>query len=157
MMLKEIGTYLQSQGIGNLGTDLFLGLMPDQPDNCIALFEYAGSPPDLHWNGEYPGLQVRVRDKSYAAARTKIGEIMAELHGLYEQTLGVVTDDEGDEGVGEDDSKGSGEEVTEPTPTPATGTRYLLIKARGSPEVLKRDANNRVELFVNFEIIKERD
>ena len=158
-MLKEIGTYLQSQGIGTLGANVFLGLMPDQPDNCIALFEYAGSPPDLHWNGEYPGLQVRVRNKSYAAARTKIGEVMAELHGLYEQTLGVVSDDEGgeedDEGVGEDDSKGGGEEVGEPTPV--TGTRYLLIKARGSPEILKRDNNNRVELFVNFEIIKERD
>jgi len=61
--------------------------MPDQPDNCIALFEYAGSPPDLHWNGEYPGLQVRVRNISYAAARSKIGDIVKELHGLYEQTL----------------------------------------------------------------------
>jgi len=124
-VLKEIGTYLQSQGIGTLGTDLFLGLMPDQPDNCIALFEYAGAPLALHWNGEYPGLQVRVRGTSYAAARTKIGEVAKKLHGLHEQTL--------------------------------SGTRYLLIKARGSPEVLKRDANNRVELFVNFEIIKERD
>ncbi len=124
-MLKEIGTYLQTQGIGTLGADIFLGLMPDQPDNCIALFEYAGSPPDLHWNGEYPGLQVRVRNKSYAAGRAKIGEIVKELHGLHEQTL--------------------------------AGTRYLLIKARGSPEVLKRDANNRVELFTNFEIIKESD
>jgi len=125
VMLKEIGTYLQGQGIGTLGTDIFLGLMPDEPDNCIALFEYAGSPPDLHWNGEYPGLQVRVRNKSYAAARTKIGEVMDKLHGLHEQTL--------------------------------SGTRYLLVKARGSPEVLKRDNNNRVELFVNFEILKERD
>ena len=124
-MLSDIGTYLQSQGIGTLGADLFLGFMPDQPDNCIALFEYAGSPPDLHWNGEYPGLQVRVRNKSYAAARIKIGEAMTALHGLHEQTL--------------------------------SGTRYLLIKARGSPEILKRDANNRVELFVNFEIIKECD
>ena len=124
-MLKEIGTYLQSQGIGTLGADLFLGLMPDQPDNCIVLFEYAGSPPDLHWNGEYPGLQVRVRNKSYAAARTKIEGIYELLHGLHNQIL--------------------------------SGTRYLLIKARGSPEVLKRDNNNRVELFVNFEIIKECD
>ena len=124
-MLREIGAYLQSQGIGTLGANVFLGLMPDQPDNCIALFEYAGSPPDLHWNGEYPGLQVRVRNKSYAAARTKIGEVMTALHGVHEQTL--------------------------------SGTRYLLIKARGSPEVLKRDNNNRVEFFVNFEIIKERD
>ncbi len=125
MMLNEIGTYLQSQGIGTLGANLFLGLMPDQPDNCIALFEYAGSPPDLHWNGEYPGLQVRVRNKSYAMARAKIEQIRDLLHGLHDKKL--------------------------------SGTRYLLIKARGNPEILKRDANNRVELFVNFEIIKERD
>jgi len=124
-MLKEIGTYLQSQGIGTLGANLFLGLMPDQPDDCVALFEYAGSPPDLHWEGEYPGLQVRVRNKSYAAARTKIEETMKKLHGLHEQML--------------------------------SGTRYLLIKARGSPEVLKRDESNRTEWFVNFEIMKERD
>lgn len=124
-MLNEIGTYLQTQGIGTLGADIFLGLMPDQPDNCIALFEYAGSPPDLHWEGEYPGLQVRVRNKSYAAGRAKIKEVVTELHGAHELTL--------------------------------NGTRYLLIKARGSPEVLKRDANNRIELFVNFEIMKERD
>lgn len=124
-MLAEIGAYLATKSIGTVGTDIFLGLMPDEPDSCIALFEYAGSPPDLHWNGEYPGLQVRVRDKSYAAARTKIGEVMKQLHGLHEQML--------------------------------SGTRYLLVKARGSPEVLKRDANNRVELFVNFEVIKERD
>ena len=124
-MLREIGTYLATKSIGTVGTDIFLGLMPDQPDNCIALFEYAGSPPDLHWEGEYPRLQVRVRDKSYAAARAKIGTVAALLHGLHEQVL--------------------------------SDTRYLLIKALGSPEVLKRDANNRVELFVNFEIIKERD
>jgi len=124
-MLSDIGNYLQVQGIGTLGTNIFLGMIPDKPDNCIVLFEYAGSPPDLYWNGEYPGLQVRVRNKSYAAARTKIGEVMEKLHGLHEQTL--------------------------------SGTRYLLIKARGSPEILKRDNNNRVELFVNFEIIKERE
>ncbi len=151
-MLTEIGAYLATKSVGTVGTDIFLGQMPDQPDNCIALFEYAGSPPDLHWNGEYPGLQVRVRNKSYAAARTKIGEIMNELHGLYEQTL---SDGSGGDGKPGDDEgvKGEGEEE----PTPATGTRYLLIKARGSPEILKRDASNRVELVLNFEIIKERD
>lgn len=122
-MLKAIGEYLEGEDIGTVGADIFLGLMPDQPDNLVVLFEYAGSPPDLHWNGEYPGLQVRVRNKSYAAARAKIGEIMTLLHGLHEMTL--------------------------------SGTRYLLIKARGSPEVLKREASNRVELVLNFEVMKE--
>ena len=148
-MLREIGAYLATKNVGTVGTDIFLGLMPDQPDNCVSLFEYAGSPPDLHWAGEYPGLQVRVRGTSYEAARSKIGDIVKKLHGLYEQILS----DEGEpEGIG-DEGEGNGEEES----TPVTGTRYLLIKAKGSPEILKRDNNNRVELFVNFEIIKERD
>ena len=151
-MLADISTYLKDQGVGTPGTDMFLGLMPDQPDNCVALYEYAGSPPDLHWNGEYPGLQVRVRNKSYAAARAKIREIMAALHGLYEQTLSDGSKGNGGEGPVGDGDEGEGGE-----PIPATGTRYLLIKARGSPEILKRDASNRVELVLNFEIIKERD
>ena len=122
-MLSDIGTYLAGKGIGTLGTDIFLGQMPDKPDNGVALFEYAGYPPDLHWAGEYPGLQVRARNTSYDAARTKLASVITELHGLCEQTL--------------------------------SGTRYLLIKAKGSPEILKRDENNRIELFVNFDIIKE--
>lgn len=124
-MLNEIGAYLQVRGVGTLGTDIFLGALPDQPDNCVVLFEYAGSPPDLHWNGEYPGLQVRVRNKGYGLGRAKIGQAVRELHGLHETVL--------------------------------SGRRYLLIKARGSPEILKRDASNRIEWFVNFEIIKESD
>ncbi len=124
-MLEAIGGYLEEKDVGTVGVDIFLGLIPDQPDDCVVLFEYAGSPPDLHWTGEYPGLQVRVRSVSYSGGRAKIGEIVDLLHGLHEQELG--------------------------------GTRYLLIKARGSPEVLKRDSGNRLEFFVNFEIIKERD
>jgi len=38
-MLMEIGAYLATKSIGTVGTDIFLGWMPDQPDNCIALFE----------------------------------------------------------------------------------------------------------------------
>mgnify|MGYP001042074308 FL=1 len=122
-MLEAISKYLEEEDVGTAGVDIFLGLIPDKPDSCVALFEYAGGPPDLHWPGEYPGLQVRVRSTSYSGGRAKIGEIVDLLHGLHEQEL--------------------------------SGTRYLLIKARGSPEVLKRDGSGRVEFFVNFEIIKE--
>ncbi len=125
MMLEQIGNYIQAQGVATLEVDMFLGYMPDQPDSCVALFEYAGAPPDLHWGGEYPGLQVRVRNTSYSAARAKIENIGKLLHGAHETVL--------------------------------SGTRFLLIKATGSPEVLRRDGSNRVEFFINFETIKERD
>ena len=159
-MLTEISTYLATKNVGTVGVDIFLGLMPDKPDTCIALFEYAGSPPDLHWAGEYPGLQVRVRDTSYAAGRAKIRNVMELLHGLYEQVLSVTEEEENGNGNVVDGGEQSGESGPEEEPgdeekEPA-GTRYLLIRARGSPEVLKRDASDRVEFVVNFTIIKER-
>jgi hypothetical protein len=135
VLLDEIGGFLQTNNVGTLGSTLFLGLMPDQPDDCVSLFEYAGNPPDLHWNGEYPSLQVRARSKDYISARSKLEDVINLLHKLCDQKLPPS-----------DESVNSG-----------CGTRYLLIKARGSPEILKRDSNGRVELFVNFEIIKERD
>lgn len=84
VMLRDIAQLLQTGGIGTLGADLFLGQLPDSPDNCVAVFEYAGGPPDLHWGGEYPGLQVLVRNKSYEAGRAKIEAAKNVLHGLAE-------------------------------------------------------------------------
>ena len=83
-MIRDIAQLLQSGGIGTLGVDLFLGQLPDSPDNCVAVFEYAGSPPDLHWDGEYPGVQVLVRNKSYEAGRAKIEAAKNVLHGVSE-------------------------------------------------------------------------
>jgi len=61
MLLDDIKDYLEQNDIGTFGADLFIGQLPPSPDDCVALFEYAGEPPDLHWNGEYPGLQVMCR------------------------------------------------------------------------------------------------
>lgn len=132
MILKEIGALLQSNNLGTLETDLFLGYMLDDPDECIALFSYAGEAPDLHWNGEYPGLQVRVRGKKfdYDGPWNKIKSVEGILHGLCEQVLKVTPE--------------------------STGTRYLLIKAQGSPELLKRDQYGRVEFVQHFSVMKER-
>lgn len=128
-LLDEIATYLEDKNVGTVGTDLFMGFMPDKPDNCVALFEYAGEPMELTMGSgdptlERPGLQVRVRNTSYSAARSKIEDVVDAFHGLANQTL--------------------------------SGTRYLLIKANQSPESLGLDQNNRSEFVVNFSVLKER-
>ena len=128
-MLTEIAAYLAAKGIGTLGTDLFAAFMPDQPNNCIALFEYAGSPMELTMGDddpvlERPGLQVKVRNTDYQTGKAKIDDTVDALHGLANQTL--------------------------------SNTRYLLIKANQSPESMGLDANWRSEFVVNFSVLKER-
>ena len=171
-MLTEIAAYLVSKNIGTLGTDLFAAFMPDKPDNCVALFEYAGQPMELTMGDsdpvlERPGLQVKVRNTDYQTGKAKIDDIVDVLHGLANQVLSVPAAESepapegpnGDNGVvGEDDEvEDDDTPETEETPEPIPqGTRYLLIKANQSPESMGLDQNNRSEFVVNFSVIKER-
>lgn len=127
MLLDDIAGKLEEAGIGTIGTNIFKGELPDQPDNCIALFEYAGSPPELTHDGkeiERPGLQVRVRNKGYAAGRAKAESVILELQGLSNVTLGT--------------------------------TIYLSIRVNHSPAGIGRDTNNRAGWTVNFSVFKAR-
>lgn len=87
MLLDDIATYLQTGGVGTVGTDLFKGELPPDPDNCVAIYEYAGQPPFVSVDIDRPGLQVRVRNKGYAQARAKIDQIYLLLHALANTTI----------------------------------------------------------------------
>lgn len=123
-----MGAYLQTQGIGTLGTDLFVGLLPDTPDAAVSLFEYGGASP-VHSLGsggakfERPRVQVVVRAATYTAARTKIESVYTTLEQLANITLSSV--------------------------------RYLMVEAVQSPAFLERDVNNRVTMVCNFQVYKE--
>ncbi len=82
MMLDDIAGYLQ-----NVATPIYKGTMPDTPDDCIGLFEYAGEPISLDWRGESPNLQVMVRNKSYEQGRLTIANIQRALHGVNNKDI----------------------------------------------------------------------
>lgn len=112
MLLDDIATYLASKGIGTVGVDLRKGFMPDSPDNLVVLFEYAGEPTEMTMGDgdstlERPGLQVRVRNKSYPDGRAKIQSVADTLHGLAETVLGgkrylLIRANQSPESIGQD-------------------------------------------------------
>lgn len=126
MLLDDIKDTLADNNLGTFGTDLFIGYMPDKPDNLICLFEYGGSPPDIvsGVDEENPSFQVRVRNTNYSAARTKIESVVNVLHRIANETI--------------------------------NDTFYLSIFANQSPASIGRDANNRAEIVVNFRVTKRR-
>ena len=132
MLLNEVGTYLQANAIGTLGTDLFLGFMPEKPDACVALYETGGLEPYRAMRGspgspvaERPRIQIVCRNTQYeyAAAREKARAINVLLDQLGETTL--------------------------------SGTRYLWVAAAQSPFLMGRDDARRVLIAVNFDVVKE--
>jgi hypothetical protein len=88
MLLDELSTYLQANGI----TNIFLAEMPDLPDTCVSIYEYSGSPPVFILGQsiptyEQPRFQVVTRDKSYTAARTQAKTIYTLLSSVTDQVL----------------------------------------------------------------------
>jgi hypothetical protein len=96
-ILDVLGTYLQSAGIGTLGTNLMLGRLPDDPDACVALFESTGMSPS-HVMGssvaaiDRPRIRVvcRAERLDYPAARTKAAAVRASLGAVRDTTLSGI-------------------------------------------------------------------
>lgn len=100
---------------GVLASTLFMGILPDTPDICVALLEIPGGPPEETMQplpvAENQTLQVLVRNPSYAAGLAAARLIWLDLQRLVEVDL--------------------------------TGTRYHAVRAGQSPFLLERDASRR--------------
>lgn len=123
----EIATYLEEQEIGTVGTDLFVGDLPDSTDNEIAVFNTGGYQPDIYLPTSSPTIEILVRNKSYANCASKMQDIVDALHNQYNVTL------------------------------ISGGNYYYYIRLVAEPSSLGRDEKGRQEFSANFEIkVRER-
>lgn len=123
-LLDEIAAKLAAGGIGTVGSTIFIGEVPPEPDAMVCLFNYGASPNDYTFGAtgaiiEYPRFQAIARATTYTAARSKIQSIYALLDAIVNETL--------------------------------SGTLYLRIYALGAPYDMPRDQNGRYVAQCNFE------
>lgn len=97
MILEALADKLNSASVAITGTNLFIGIMPDDPDSCISLYEYAGAEPIevLRNNNatlERPSVQVLVRAtrNDYPTARDLIEAARDTLTGITDETISNV-------------------------------------------------------------------
>ena len=127
-MLEDIGGYIDAQTTLTLGTDLFLGLIPDTPSNCVSVFENGGVAPDFTMGTnnlpqlERPELQFIVRNSSYSAGRIIADTLYRTITQISNQTINSV--------------------------------RYLRLQPISNPSVMDRDANRRVLFTCNFYVVR---
>lgn len=117
---SDVKAYLVANG---QGTNLFMGLLPPNPDDAVALYQYTGLRPDFVHNTatisrDRPALQVQVRSLVYATARDRAMAIYALLAQVVNATL--------------------------------SGTVYQRIEPLGSPFLLERDRNQRTVYAANY-------
>lgn len=127
-MLTEIAGYLVTAGVcTGIGTDLFILEVPQSPAVCTMIFQYAGDPPGVTFDGaaeDRPSLQVRIRadvnDLATGEARCKSAQ--TTLHAIANTTIGT--------------------------------TVYQSVQALGSPMWLGNDEQGRPEWVQNYRIVK---
>jgi len=101
-ILESVGDYLQNTASafgahasqGTLGTSIFLAVLPETPDACVAIYENAGSSPTFTMGSggiriDYPMLQIicRASREDYPTARDKAENIRVLLASVLEQTV----------------------------------------------------------------------
>lgn len=130
MILDDLADYASSQGHGTVGTTMFKGPMPAQPDACVAILGPYGGAPPVHVMSagpgtaplEYPRVQVLTRDTRYDAAEKKAQDLWFSLDAFTARAI--------------------------------NGVAYKSIDALQSPFFFERDANNRTVFACNYEIAR---
>jgi hypothetical protein len=128
MLLNEIASFLEVNGLGIRGTDLFAGEIPAHaPQTVVGLLETGGGPPQFVHSqsqrlAEAPSFQVMVRSADYEAARER-SEAIVRILTVRNQTL--------------------------------SGVLYHWIVPVQSPIDLGRDGNELHKVACNFDVMKE--
>ena len=90
--IEDIGTYLQTQGAGTLGTNIFYQNFDFSAVNSVILIEQAGQAPRTTlrntMNLKRPELGVRVRNQDNETASDTADTIYGLLHNTYNTTIG---------------------------------------------------------------------
>jgi len=130
MMLDDIAAFLEAEGVGVVGTDIFKAIHPDTaPETSMTIYEYAGRPPMDQFGEddvpsiERPGLQVIARSPNYQDARNFLQDAYNALCKIANEVLGT--------------------------------TLYERVQPVQSPFPMGRDANSRALVTVNFSVWKD--
>lgn len=129
---SDLVAYLDSATALTAGTDVFVGPMPELPDNCVAITHYNSQASDDYAMGASltaPGLEVEdvqlmVRHTARATARTNANTYHALLANLHSTTL--------------------------------SGRYYHRVEDDGPPFVLGQDQNGRWRFVANYTCRKAR-
>lgn len=83
---EDVANYLEDQTFGTVGTDIFYSRFPNEPDDCVCVFQSSGRPPMPWLSLESPGISIIVRGTDPDTTRIKANEIFKALAGLIHQT-----------------------------------------------------------------------
>lgn len=123
---SELASYLENEGIGTVGTDIFYTKMPADVNNCVGVLHTGGAGASMGGPKRTLTFQIVVRNTDIDNAKTTANAIRQLLHA--------------------DDS------TNKTDYTLPSGTRVLTGLALQEPFNLGQDENNRYEVVANYQL-----
>lgn len=124
-VLDALGAKLQTDGVGTLGTTIFLGFQPATPDACVVIFEGKGNGPELTFGSgvlavERPSIRVISRGarNDYPTTRTLMEAVRSSLGAIRETTI--------------------------------SGVNFMCVNTTSDPYPLRLDDKERVQIGLDF-------
>lgn len=134
MLIRDIALYIDGLGLGDYHEDgfdtdnnVFLNMLPQNPDNVICIYDTGGSGNDIGFPEIRRNVQVFVRNESALTGSTVIW-------GIYNAL--IRTEDNGFLFI---------------------NNRKMLIKSISAPVFIGKDTNGLFEYSANFSIITQSD
>ena len=123
-LLEDIIAYLVGLNlvVGD-GVDAFRDFVPDEPDNIVCLYEYAGDPVSSYSETVHRSVQVIVRNKSAAEAQS----LAKKIFSAFRNSSNALRVD-------------------------FTPTRWGQVHVRQTPHKIKQDERDRTQYGFNLGI-----
>lgn len=130
-VLVALAEKLNSASVAVTASNMFIGILPDTPDLCVALYEYAGAAPlevmqDDSATLEQPSIQIMTRGarNDYPAARELMVNVRDTLCSITDETI--------------------------------SGVRFLRVHNQSSMNALGTDEKDRPEFSLSLRAVVER-
>lgn len=88
LLVDQLAAYLQAQGEGAVGVDLFKLHRPSSPLACVSVHATGGYPPDRYTAREHPTVMLFARAGTPDAALAKAYRLFGTLHRRGNLDLG---------------------------------------------------------------------
>ena len=123
---QDIIEWLAAEGHGTIGTDLFMAVEPDQPDDVVTAFDTGGSPDLMSGDHpiEEPTVMLRARNKDYRQGWERLDTL---VRALTDDTRISVAD---------------------------SGAGYVGLWLMSGPMMIGRDEHERHRLTANLRCIR---
>ena len=127
---------LASLGVGTIGTTIHMGMMPETPDACCAVYEYGGIAPEYIFGTAGIGIETPAVQVVFRGAKDDYATPRANAATAYNGLASV--------------------ECTTLTSTSGgTSALYHWIHPSQAPFLMQRDANGRV--YIAFNCLAEKE